>query len=327
MNFSFTMCLRTLFACLLLTVTAYPIVAQQAPEVTIGFYNVENLYDTIPSPFGNDRDYTPQGRLHWDSTRYTAKLHNLARVLDALSLDVAGLAEVESEQAVRDLVITLRTDYNYIHRTTSDRRGIDMALLYKGDKFVPERIRLVSSDASREFLYVRGELLGRRIDLIVCHLPSQLNTRAYRDRTLTRLYNFADSLQNCDPAACPVIMGDFNADPTDRIMRRRMLTDMPASGRAFLFTPMLRLAREGLGSYAYDGRWRMYDNLFLSSKMLGGAQFRYVDCGVFIQPWMLDYDNPRRRGYPLRTFAEGTYRNGYSDHLPVFVRLALPTTK
>ena len=113
------MCLRTLFACLLLTVTAYPIVAQQAPEVTIGFYNVENLYDTIPSPFGNDRDYTPQGRLHWDSTRYTAKLHNLARVLDALSLDVAGLAEVESEQAVRDLVITLRTDYNYFARSTS----------------------------------------------------------------------------------------------------------------------------------------------------------------------------------------------------------------
>ncbi len=307
---------------LLLTVLALLIhkPGRAGTPVSIGFYNVENLYDTVPSLFHDDRDYTPQGRMHWNSKRYQNKLQNLSRVIDEMSLDIIGLSEIESEQAIRDLVLTLKTDYNYIHRTTGDYRGMDLALLYKGDKFLPEEVQLIRSDASREFLYVRGELLGRRIDLLVCHLPSLLNEREYRERAMRRLYAFADSLQRNDRDACLVIMGDFNADPRDPIMRRNMHTSRKATADGMLlFNPLLTAARQGMGSYVYDNRWHLYDNIFLSGKFLIGERFAYLRSGIFIRPWLLTEGHSQRRGSPLRTFSGGNYLNGFSDHLPVFV--------
>lgn len=124
-------------------------------RVSVGFYNVENLFDTIPSRFYDDRDFTPKGRNGWDSERYERKLHNLSRVVGDAGFDMLGLGEVENEEVVRDLVMSLRDDYNYIHRTTSDSRGIDVAMIYKGDKFFPEHVCQIRSSSTREFLHVR----------------------------------------------------------------------------------------------------------------------------------------------------------------------------
>lgn len=289
--------------------------------VTVAFYNVENLYDTVPSQSGRDSGYTPDGRMRWDTGRYRNKLANIARVIDGLDADIVGLAEVESEIAVRDLVMTLRTDYNYIYMTGNDARGMNLALFYKGDKFVPEEVRLVRTGATREVLYVRGELLGERIDMLVCHMPSQMNSARYRDRALAAIYELAESIQYSHRDARVVLAGDFNADPADRVMRRRFHTKEAAvDGSLPLFCPLASLASRGVGSYVYNNRWLLYDNIFLSTRFLGGAGLRYRDCGVFIRPWMLDGETVSRRGYPLRTFSSGVYLNGYSDHLPVFVR-------
>ena len=38
---------------------------------SVAFYNVENLFDTIPEP--NDHEYTPTGAMQWDSKKYWAK--------------------------------------------------------------------------------------------------------------------------------------------------------------------------------------------------------------------------------------------------------------
>lgn len=297
--------------------------ALQAQEATVGFWNVENLYDTIPSLFHDDADYTPGGRLRWDTGRYTAKLENLSRVLDEMSLDICGLAEVESEEAVRDLVKTLKTDYNYIHRTTGDGRGMDMVLLFKGDKFVPEQVRLVRSGSPREFLYVRGELLGQRVDMVVVHLPSKFNSRNYRERVLQSLYSFADSLHRVDAAARLVIVGDFNGAPSDRILRRSFHTgrQLPDASRP-LFSPFETLAAGGIGTYARNNRWELVDNIFLSSRFLGDPP-RYLRSEVFVRPYMLTGGDGSRVGYPLRTFSGRNYLGGYSDHLPLYVVLQM----
>ena len=288
--------------------------------MSVAFYNVENLYDTVPSAFYDDRDYTPSGRMSWGEERYGTKLRHLARVIDAMSPDVIGLAEVESERAVRELVMTLQTDYNYIHRTTSDRRGMDIAVLYKGDKFIPERVRQVPSALGREFLYVRGELLGERFDLVFCHLLSQFNSYERREVSLSKLYRFADSLHHSDPGTRLVIAGDFNANPTDRIMRRVFHTGRRvADGRVFLFNPLYPMFRRGYGSYVYRDRWNLYDNFFIDNGFLSGEGWRYDRAGVFVREWMLSGGDMLRRGYPLRSFSSAAYTGGYSDHLPVFV--------
>ena len=84
---------RNIFVILLLLAAS----ATAQTTTSIGFYNVENLFDTISSGTYNDSAYTPAGRNRWNTERYNNKLRNIARVLDHMSLDVVGLAEVENE--------------------------------------------------------------------------------------------------------------------------------------------------------------------------------------------------------------------------------------
>lgn len=45
----------------------------------IAFYNLENLFDTIPNnPENRDEEFTPGGQRQWDGRKYWSKIHNLA---------------------------------------------------------------------------------------------------------------------------------------------------------------------------------------------------------------------------------------------------------
>lgn len=269
------------------------------------FYNVESLYDTLPSPFYNDSDYTPEGRCRWNTERYNRKIDSLASVIDSAAADLTALAEVENESVVRDLAMRLNTDYNYIHRTSSDYRGMDLALLYKGDRFFPDRTRLVRSGSGRQFLYVRGRLCGERIDLILCHLPSRLGRSERQEKAMRRLAAFADSLRKADTAARIVVAGDFNATPSQKISRRLM----PAALKPL----MLEAERRGEGTIVYDGRWQMLDNYWVDS-----AAFKDARAEVYIRENLLE--GTRSGGArPRRTFRSGAYIGGPSDHLPIIL--------
>ena len=291
--------------------------------VKVAFYNVENLYDTVPSLFYDDGDYTPTGRLAWDGEKYRTKLDNLKKVVDELSADVLGLAEVENEAVVRDLVGMLGDDYNYIHLTGSDRRGIDLALLYRGDRFVPLRTGLLPVGTTREVLHVEGELAGCGVHLLVCHLPSQLSDERYRADALSTLHSVADSLRLAAGHGRVVVMGDFNTAPSEKAMRRVF----GSGGKHYdlsrpFYSPLEPLARKGMGTYAYNGSWRLYDNIFLSTAFLAG-DLRYSECGIFIRGWMLEQGERGRGAYPMRTFSGGRYLGGFSDHLPVWVEFTV----
>ncbi len=300
--------MRPVFFLLSFFILSFPVAAQH--RVTVGFWNVENMFDTIPAPgYPDDDDYHPGGKQRWNTERYINKHRNISRIVDEMNLDILGLAEVENEAVVRDLILTLKSDYNYIHRCAAGSfpRGRDIVLLYKGDRFIPHEVRTVDSYTSRSFLYVRGTLRGRRVDIVVCHLPSMLNRNAYRERAAKRLYSFADSLHIADPEARMIVMGDFNATPRDRITRHNISDS--------LFCPLESAATRGYGTYAHNNRWMMYDNILLSLRLLD--EFEQAD--VYIKPHLL-YDDPglKRNGYPRRTFTNGRYTDGFSDHLPVF---------
>ncbi len=291
--------------------------------VRVGFYNAENLFDTVRNPLADDGEYTPGGALRWTGDRYRAKVGNIAAVLDSMSLDMVGLCEVENEQVVRDLVTRMATDYNYIHRTSSDFRGIDVVLLYKGDKFHAELCRLIDWGGGREFLHVRGLLCGVGVNVIVCHLPSHLSGSGAYGRAFTALMHVTDSLKRVDRGRRMIVMGDMNAGPRERQFRKAFPRGMRVAGGAgILFNPFYVLAGQGYGSYLYRGRWELLDQILIDGDMLGGGGLRYDDCGVFIRRWMLAPADSPWHGYPLRTFRSGVYEGGYSDHLPVFVTLS-----
>ncbi len=295
-----------------------------AQRTSIAFWNTENLYDTIPSSFYDDREWTPQGTRRWDTERYDAKIANLARVVDEMAADIVGLAEVENEEVVRDLVRALKTDYNYIHRTSGDSRGIDVALLYKGDRFFPGETRLIRSGTGREFLHVEGELSGEHIHLIVCHMASNLNDYSYRLRNMQALRAALEKLLSDDPAANVVVMGDMNAAPGERVVRRSL--GSVSSPFDFVYTPHWEHYRAGRGSYNYRGRWYLYDWMLVSPSLSRGgnrATLKLTDAGIYAKEYMTESAAATTQGVhrPLRTFFGGDYTGGYSDHFPIYIIL------
>jgi hypothetical protein len=89
---------------LLILISALHLYAQRPCSFGIAYYNVDNLYDTIPSPFYNDQAYTPKGEKHWDSERYHHKIENITQVIDSMSMPLVALYGVENKQVVQDIV-------------------------------------------------------------------------------------------------------------------------------------------------------------------------------------------------------------------------------
>mgnify|MGYP000165707348 CR=1 FL=1 len=91
------------------------------PGIRIACYNAESLHDTIPDRLIDDGDYTPRGARQWNGERYRLKIGHIARVIDELDADLLLLTEIENESVLRDLMLATSSDYNYIHRHTSDQ--------------------------------------------------------------------------------------------------------------------------------------------------------------------------------------------------------------
>ena len=105
---------RILFAALLVSLCCSTVYAQRTgiQAVGIAFYNLENLFDTIPNnPLGRDLEYTPDGKNQWNSRKYYNKLHNLAFAISNLVTKatpngpaIIGVSEVENRTVLQDLV-------------------------------------------------------------------------------------------------------------------------------------------------------------------------------------------------------------------------------
>ena len=148
--------MKNLFSTLLLilAIGVLPASAQKKVLYGVGFYNVENLFDTQHDPGKNDHEFLPTGSYQWTEQKYTAKLRNIAQVLSELCTEfgnkknpagaaVIGLSEVENGRALDDLLrepALAARGYRYVHFDGPDRRGIDVALLYN-----PKAFRLVEA--------------------------------------------------------------------------------------------------------------------------------------------------------------------------------------
>jgi hypothetical protein len=114
---------------------------------TVAFYNFENLFDTIDNP-NYDEEWTPKGLQRWTTAKYKQKLTNLATVIKQIGTNdqqkeaptLVGGAEIENRNVLEDLVKhpnLVDEDYGIIHFDSPDKRGIDVALLYKKKYFKP----------------------------------------------------------------------------------------------------------------------------------------------------------------------------------------------
>lgn len=313
----------------------------------IGFYNLENLFDTLDSPTTNDADFLPGGRLHWTSEKYWSKQGNMAKVISQLAtektpdgLALLGVCEIENRSVLEDLVahpLLKNRNYQIVHYESPDERGIDVGLLYQpkyftvtGSKSIP--VMLFDKDSARDYtrdvLYVSGQFDGEPLHVLVNHWPSRSggeSASAWRRGEAARMCRqVVDSLTALDPNAKIIVMGDLNDDPNNKsltqVLRAVRSTDKMKAGE--MYNPMYDLFMNGEGTLAYRDAWNLFDQTVLSRglvwKKAGGWQF--FKPVVFRQPWLFQEEGAFR-GYPLRTFVGDIFLNGYSDHLPVYIYL------
>ncbi len=195
----------------------------------VAYYDVDSLYDTLPSKFYDDRAYTPQGRMRWDTRRYRRKIENMARVIDSMSMDVVALYGVENESVVRDIIEACTVDYAYIHRTADSGDGLDFALLYLGDSFFPRRVT-----PWRGALCVEGETRGRSLAVIIDRRSTSLGVLIAEKNLLGNDNNI-------------IILGTHNKLNFDEYG----LADRTA-----------RAEKAGRGNRFRRGRWEMRDRIF-----------------------------------------------------------------
>ena len=338
-----------LFA-LLLLITATESHARKRPAIYgVGFYNLENLFDTCHDEGKRDHDFLPDGSYQWTAARYAQKLANMARVLADMGTDmlpdmgcaVIGVAEVENDRVLADLVAQqpLRSrHYQYVHVEGPDNRGIDCALLYNPQLFKVCQATLLpyqpewpkdSTFKTRGFLTVEGQLGKQPLTIIVCHWPSRFSESPYRERAALQVRQIKDSLLTCHPKMKVMIMGDMNDDPTNKSMLEvlRALPEIEDVTDGDMYNPWYNtLTKEGAGTLSYKGAWNLFDQIVLSPNMLcrkGKKQpsgLTFMHNQIFSRDYLLNSEG-KYKGTPKRTFARNTWLNGYSDHLPVVVYL------
>ncbi len=312
----------------------------------IGFYNLENLFDTLDSPNTNDAEFLPNGGNLWNTEKYVSKQANMAKVISLLATEtspdgvaILGVAEIENRKVLEDLVAepALKSrNYQIVHHESPDERGIDCAFLYQEKYFkvtgsVPYPVILEDpktgeKDRTRDILYVSGIFDGEPLHLMVGHWPSrragESGSAWMRKAAAAVCRHIADSLLAIDPATKIIVMGDLNDDPNNKslteVLRAKGKSEDLKEGE--LYNTMYSHFKNGDGTMAYRDAWSLFDQLIVSqgfvNKKYGGWQLHKSI--VFRQPWLLQTEG-KYRGYPFRTFDFGVFMNGYSDHLPVYI--------
>ena len=287
-------------------------------SLTIISYNVENLFDYKHDTLKNDSSFLPEGMHHWTYHRYQTKLDQIAQVIVNISgwesAALVGLCEVENAHCLRDLCYRLkRFHYKYIHYESADERGIDVALLYdttmvKILNSKPLHIPL-ENDNTRDILYVEALLTTNdTLHAMICHLPSKLGGTASTDwkrKAAKRvIQQQVDSILQLQPDAKIVVMGDMNDEPHNDLQHLENL--------------MIKSSKVELGTHKYQGIWSCLDQFYISHSLKDKAQ-----ATIFTPKWLLEEDTKYLDYQPKRTYVGYRYHGGYSDHLPVVLRVYL----
>lgn len=234
----------------ILTATLLPalLAAQSKGLYGIAFYDVEALYDTIPSKFYDDRAYTPDGLHKWNSARYARKVANISQVIDSLDMPIVALYGVENEQVVKDIAASVKGEYAYIHRTQDSRDGLDFALFYYGDIFFPEEVT-----THYNAICIEGFLHDKELAIIINNSSSSLGV------LLKKAELTSDS-------KAIILLGRESKEDISRWGFNDVLASQEAAGR---------------GSVVRGNKWQMRHRIATNIHTI-------KHCGVYIKEWLLD---------------------------------------
>ena len=248
-------------------------------EKLVVFWNLENFFDYVDGGEGeSDREWSSTGSRRWTKTRFYTKCDAIAKTMFWIGEkygrmpDVIGVAEVENSGVLYKLLsssLLRKYDYKVVHYDSHDRRGIDVALLYRSSLYrkVSSSVTVPEYDAqklsTRDILQVCLESVeGERINVLVNHHPSKYGgsqaSESRRDAAMTAMRNLCDSLAVADSGIPVIAMGDFNDTPDGE--QFRMLDGVLVNKADSLF-------RAGQGTIRFEGKWDLIDMFMVSGSI------------------------------------------------------------
>ena len=294
--------------------------------LSIGYWNVENLFDIFDDPIKNDEEFSIGGRKNVTQEIYDLKIKQSAEVLTDLNVDVLGLSEVENAIVLEDLNFAYKErNYKIIHFDSPDERGIDNALLYDPNYFKvitsrPIPNTLPGGDKTRDILYVKGLYADESIHLFVNHWPSNYGGREKsipkRAATAQLVVREISPILSLDPSAEIILVGDFNEDPDEMNVQ-----SLKTIGLSSLMEPMLGVPKKG--TYVYRGEDLFYDQIIIHESLKDQEGLALVSNSTYI----LDLPKYRQqegnyKHFPYRFWAGNNLLGGYSDHLAIRIEIA-----
>lgn len=315
-----------------------------AKTLWVAYYNVENLFDTENDPRCNDEEFLPDSKKEWTPERYQKKLQHIRAVLDSINTsgffpDIIGLEEIENQKTLTDLVQTLNqvgTTYAFAHFDSPDERCIDVALLYNTATFELGKSTSIPialpdpRDKTRDILYVNGKVGGEPLHIFVNHWPSrrtgEKESEEKRVAAAQTLRNQVETILQKDSQAKIIIGGDFNDHPDNISLEKTLGASPDAASHSLLVNLLYTSAKNGEGSHSYKGSWGMLDQIIVSPSITNSTTGVRLDktakASVFKRDFILFKNSQTGEVAPNKTYGGDKYYGGYSDHLPVFVKLS-----
>jgi len=334
--------MRYLLICTCFILLSHRVVYSQSSNFTIGFYNCENLYDTINNLEVNDEEFLPNSTNQWTSARFYTKLNHTAQVIASMNEqkgpDLLGLCEIENRGVLENLVkdpLIVAKNYQIIHHDSPDLRGIDVALLYnpktlnvKSNKTYPIHFPNDPTTKTRDILVVNASTTDlASIFIIVAHFPSRRGgTEESEPKRLfvaQRIRSICDSLTQKDSTIRLVIMGDFNDEPINKSIGTVLLNPETPGHHVALYNPFITLKQAGQGTIFYKNEWSLFDQIILSYNLVNKVKASHYlpNSATINKPDFVLEQTGKFKGAPFRTYVGPKYMGGYSDHMSVYLVL------
>ncbi|MBO6029175.1 MAG: hypothetical protein J6P75_08245 [Bacteroidales bacterium] len=329
------------------------LVAPGTDTLQVMFWNVENFFDwRNDSTTVSDLEFSAAGERHWTWKRFQAKANAFAKALFWTEAetgrlpDIIGLEEVENAFVLRQVLAKTalrKLDYKYVHYDSPDRRGIDVALLYRSS-------RLELLDSKPCHLFAADTVMDTR-DILLCvfrknpsvipgltrNLPDEdarYPIGVGHDGVFAVLVNHHPSKYGGAAESEPrrriaverlrFLADSLAARGIDRILAGGDFNDTPANPVFRLLEPALipthmDLFHRGLGTIKFDGKWDLIDQIYVSPTLTARARMRILRI-----PFLLTRDTVHSGEKPLRTYTGPRHTGGISDHLPVLLEVTFP---
>jgi predicted extracellular nuclease len=323
------------------------------------WWNLENLFDIENSPNRTDKlERTLKGELKgWTQDILDKKIEQLSKVISKTNNgngpDMLGVCEVENKPVLEMLVNKLQTmipkNYQIVHADTKDERGIDVGIIYDGNKFKVEKDALTGEDlifshyivkrkATRDLLQINFKSVSsnKRLVIIGNHWPSrsggQYESEPYRivagetlSYFLNRILDENDGEERGNTAI--LAMGDFNDEPfnrslTDYALGTGSLLKVKLADSPRFYNLMWSLMTNSAGTFYFNNFPNILDQFMVSKGIVSGSNFKIKENSTKIVkfPEMTHgrYEIPLIFGRPSNNSLN---EQGFSDHFPVSVTL------